>query len=200
MDPLPLRPSCSGTRDKFPQIDASQPSVVAWQLGLLGGKSSRRFQRGYNAISIDNCMVDNIGKGACGHFAKNGSSWLCSSTRKEWDPAWRRDMLGCLQSYFAGLQAVPAAYCPLLILNTDLSHNCNGSCSWDGATMLTIGNHSDGALNEGAWGWDETVVFNTGHLQLPENEDASLWANAIRWADNLQVAGKGYFPDEPDVD
>ena len=50
--------------------------------------------------------------------------------------------------------------------------------------MLTIGNHSDGALNEGAWGWDKI-----GHLQLPEDEDASLWANDIRWADNLQAFG-----------
>ena len=68
---------------------------MAWQLGLLGGKSSPRYQRGYNAISIDNFLVDIVGKGACGHFAKNGS-WVQQYTGKEWDPAWRRDMLGWL--------------------------------------------------------------------------------------------------------
>jgi hypothetical protein len=175
--------------DAKPQIDVSQPEVVAWQLGLLGGESSPRYQRGYNAISIDNFMVDNVGTGACGHFAKNGS-WVQQYTGREWDPAWRRDMLGWLRSFYLGLQAVPAPYRPLLILNTDLSHNCNGSCAWDDEIMLTIGNHSDGVLNEGAWGWDKT-----GHLHLPEDEDAHLWANDIRWANNLQSAGKGYFPD-----
>lgn len=195
-----MQPSCSGryhcdretplTWDhKDIQIDVSQPEVVAWQLGLLGGEDSPRYRDGYNAISIDNFMVANTGLGACGHFATNGT-WVQQYTGKAWDPAWRRDMLGWLRSFYAGLQAVPAPFRPLLILNTDLSYNCNGSCAWDDDTMLAIGNNSDGALNEGAWGWGKA-----GHLGLPEDEDAVLWANDIKWAANLQAAGKGYYAD-----
>jgi hypothetical protein len=171
------------------QIDTSQASVVSWQLGMMAGEHSQLIKAGYNAISIDNYMIANTGKGACGHYARNGS-WVQKYSGEMWDPAWRRDQLGWLKSFYAGLQATPAAFRPLLILNTDLSYNCEGSCAWDDETMLFIGNHSDGALNEGAWGWDKH-----GHLHLPGEEDAELWVNDLKWAENLQRAGKAYNAD-----
>lgn len=171
------------------QIDVSQPAVVEWQLGMLAGESSPRFKLGYNAIAVDNFMVGNTGVGACGHFAPNGS-WVQQYTGAAWDPAWRSDMLGWLQRFYAGLQATPAYARPLLILNTDLSYTCQGGCLWNDSSVLFIGNHSDGVLNEGALTWDED-----GHGQLPENLDAAMWTNEIKWAANLQRAGKGYYAD-----
>jgi hypothetical protein len=58
-----------------PQIDTSQPEVVAWQLAQMAGPDSPLIKAGYNAISVDNFLVDVSGFGACGHFAKNGS-WI----------------------------------------------------------------------------------------------------------------------------
>ena len=145
----------------MPFIDVTNPAFLAWQLGQMSGKESQLIQKGYNGIAIDNFLAAIAGtSGPCGHFAKDGS-WVQQYTGSLWDPAWLHDQLGWLKSFYAGLQSTPAAYRPLLILNTDLSFMCDQGCNFSSETILTIGNHTDGVLNEGAWGWDAN-----GHLHL----------------------------------
>jgi hypothetical protein len=93
------------------------------------------------------------------------------TTRSRWDKAWQRDMLGWLAAFYAGLQAIPAEGRPLLILNNDLSWCAKGGCHWDDPTVLFVGNHSDGVLNEGAFGWVSFFPYTfamdlTGHVTL----------------------------------
>lgn len=153
---------------KFPLIDVSQPAVVEWQLAQLAGANSQLIKTGYNAIAVDNFQVGletHENNGACGHFAENGT-WVQQYSGHAWDLAWQRDMLGWLAAFYTGLQAVPAEGRPLLILNNDLSWCANGGCRWDDPAVLFVGNHSDGVLNEGAFGWVSLYSTLTPHVNV----------------------------------
>eukprot|EP01047_Picozoa_sp_COSAG01_P029772 COSAG01_NODE_2054_length_8538_cov_4.853656_1_plen_314_part_00 len=158
--------------DKFPLIDVSQPAIVEWQLAQLAGADSQLIKSGYNAIAVDNFQIGletHSNDSACGHF-ENGT-WVQQYSGHVWDKAWQRDMLGWLAAFYAGLQAIPAEGRPLLILNNDLSWCAKGGCHWDDPTVLFVGNHSDGVLNEGAFGWVSFFPYTfamdlTGHVTL----------------------------------
>jgi hypothetical protein len=192
--------------DRDMPLDWGNPAVAAWELlqyacGCYTCPCPAGDAGGYNAIAVDGYHFANFGK-ACGHYdrdwtdknAKFVTQYTIHKSTGAWkdvwgDPRYTRDAKLWLSRFYSGLQAMPAADRPLLILNFDLALCKEGGCKHDDPLVYYVGNHSDGQIDEGAMTWGPT-----GGVVRPEAQPAWLWATTLEWAANLQRAGKAYYP------
>ena len=117
---------------------------------------------GYNAIAVDGYHFANFGY-ACGHYDRDWADPMAEFIQQyttdgpaggRWgDPRFTQDAKMWLSRFYAGLQSMPIAERPLLILNFDLAWCKEGGCRHNDPLVYFTGNHSDGHIDEGAYTW-----------------------------------------------
>lgn len=161
-------------------IDFSNPDVVAWQAEQFGQPAAAA---GYDVLALDNTILENAW-GACGVW-RTPTKWVQLYNGSSLDAAFQSAVVGWLGALKAKINALTTRRGePMRIIPNFALHQFK----WNDDAILGVGNATDGILSESGFiggGW-------RGPGQ-PYDYLGDAWAQRVRFALNLQKAGKAYY-------